>query len=105
MVALWLRVSREPASHPPSTSATSNATAVHLWNKGRTTHVNAALKVTGVTKTRSELETDYEITHPRPLMAAGVPASGPLTMTQILQHQTKIPLPPTVILPLLHRST
>jgi len=89
--------------HPINPATATASAAMHVWNKSRTVSVNASLKVSGVTKTRAELETEYEVANPRPAHAAAV-ASGPLTMGQILQQQTKIPLPPTVILPLLHRS-
>jgi hypothetical protein len=87
----------------PLTPGTPGATAaIHVWNKARTVSVNASLKAAGTTKTRVELESEYEVAHPRPVHVAA--SAGPLSMAQILQQQTKIPLPPTVILPLLHRS-
>jgi hypothetical protein len=89
--------------HPPGIAQPGAAASVHAWNKARTAHVNAALKTAGATKTRPELEAEYEVLHPRP--APTTVTTGAMTMAQILQQQTRVPLPPTVVLPLLHRST
>jgi hypothetical protein len=40
----------------------------------------------------------YEPASPKPI------ASGPRTMAQLLNLQTLVPLPPTLVLPLLHRT-
>ena len=90
--------------HPASVVVPSAAAAIHMWDKGRTSSPNASVKTPGVTENRADRETDYEAANPRPVHVPAMPAV-PLTMTQILQQQTKIPLPSTVILPLLHRST
>ena len=82
--------------HPGVAAAPSQTAAA--WNKAKGASVNATLKLSTNALTRAEAEAAYELANPKPI------TSGPRTMGQLLHLQTLIALPPTLVLPLLHRT-
>jgi hypothetical protein len=83
--------------HPTGSAAAPSPTAT-AWDKAKVASVNASLKLSTNTLSRGDVDAAYEPASPKPI------ASGPRTMAQLLNLQTLVPLPPTLVLPLLHRT-